>query len=613
MKTIGKACWWLAGVLLLAMPCAAQIQIGDALKVNLNGDAGFNYTGTINDAGSGHSVGFTGDAHLNGSYYNPNFLNFMIDPYYDRTQSNSVFGTVTNTSGVNANMNLFSGSHFPGSITYSRGMNNSGEFGVPGSSIGLATNGDNQGFAISWSALLDGLPTLTATYSIGDGSSSIYGSQQESTQSDHDLSLRSTYKIDGFRLNGGYTHRNVDGTFSELLEGIPQPVESTTATNNYEVDAQHSFPMSGSFTTSFSRTSYDYSSQGANSSGNGDSLTANLAFHPMTKLGLAFSGNYNDSLLGSLPQAIITNGNSSAVVDLGTFRAFLVSADASYQLLPTLNVHATVNHQQQEFLGHDYGATQFGGNVNYSLQKRFLGSLSFSLGLVDSANQQGNTALGGVGNLNFDRRVLGWDISSNFSYSQNVQTLILVYTTSSFAYVTNARRRLGNRTYFTAGYSGSHSGISVNSSSMSSAQRVSASLGYHAYAVNGFYSTSKGTAAFTTNGLVAIPPGLPPSVFDPNALTTFDSTAYGFNASASPLRRLSVSLGYASSKGTTVDPLLSAFTRNDLINGLMQYKLRKLYLNAGYTRLRQSLGTPGSAPVVVTSYYFGISRWFNFF
>jgi hypothetical protein len=45
----------------------------------------------------------------------------------------------------------------------------------------------------------------------------------------------------------------------------------------------------------------------------------------------------------------------------------------------------------------------------------------------------------------------------------------------------------------------------------------------------------------------------------------------------------------------------------------MQYRLRKIFVNAGYTRLNQSIGTPGTLPLNVTSYYVGISRWFNFF
>ncbi len=80
-----------------------------------------------------------------------------------------------------------------------------------------------------------------------------------------------------------------------------------------------------------------------------------------------------------------------------------------------------------------------------------------------------------------------------------------------------------------------------------------------------------------------------------------------------PIRRLSISAAFAKSDGSTIDPNLSIFTNNTLYNAIMQYRLRKIWLNGGYTRLQQSVGTPGSSPLMVTSYYIGFSRWFNFF
>jgi hypothetical protein len=50
-----------------------------------------------------------------------------------------------------------------------------------------------------------------------------------------------------------------------------------------------------------------------------------------------------------------------------------------------------------------------------------------------------------------------------------------------------------------------------------------------------------------------------------------------------------------------------------MANAYLQYKIRKIYLNAGYSRLDQSLSASGGPPVKVTSYYVGLSRWFNFF
>ncbi len=615
LRWIAKASILVAGIFLAALPSVAQLEVGDT-NLSLNGDIGFNYNGNINQGSSGHSFGLTGDANLNGSFYNPNFLNFNVQPYYDRVQSNSVFGTLTNASGVNASANLFSGSHFPGAVNYSKGINNVGQFGIPGSDIGLAQHGDFSGLGVSWSELLPNMPTLTASYSIGNSSSSIFGTQDENKQKDRTLSLLSSYHFAGFRLGGGYIRRNVDSNFAETLDGLPEPVITNTDTNNYQFNLQHAFPMSGAYTFSWNRTDYaynDHDSRTANNTGASDTLNGNLTFRPLTKLSVAFNGSYYDSLIGALPEVVVNGSTFVPSSSIGTFRAFLTGADANYQLLPTLNLHALVNHQQQEFLGRSYGATQFGGSVNYNLNRRLLGSLTFSLGVFDTMNQEGNAGLGFTGNVNFDRKISNWEVNANFSYSQNVQTLILVYTTSSMGYVTNARRRLGNRTFFMAGFSGSHSGITAQSGSSSKANRASSTFIYHSYSLNGFYSKSDGRAAFTSTGLVALPPGVPPSVFGPDAAIVYNSTAYGVNASIVPIRRLTISAGYANSRGSTSDPLISATTGNQLYNIVSQYRLRKIYVNAGFTNLRQTVGLPGSSPVHVTTYYIGISRWFNFF
>lgn len=616
VKKIQKACWLIAGIMMMALPSVAQMQIGDNWRMNLNGDVGYNYNGSINQGVSGHSMGFAGDANLTGSYYSPNFVNFNVQPYYDRTQSNSVFGALTNTTGVNANVNLFSGSHFPGSFNYSKGINSTGEFGVPGAGIGLAANGNFQGMALTWSELVPNMPTLTASYGYNDGSSTIFGSQGQNTQTDHDLTLLSTYHVLGFRLAGGYSHRTVHNDFTELLDGSAEPVNTNNRINNYQFSGQHSFPLQGSYGFSWNHSNYGFShhdSYSDSNSGSSDTLNGNLTFRPMTKLAVAFTASYNDSLLGNIPESVVTNGLVSNDRSLGSFKSVLLGSMATYQILPTLNVQGIVNREQQYFMGRNFEATQYGGNVNYNVQKRFLGSFSVSGGVYDTATQDGNSALGFTGNLNFARKVVGWDIDANVSYSQNVQAVVLLYTTSSFGYVTNVRRRLGNRVFFMAGYSGSHSALTQQPGTTSSSDRWSSTFTYHTYSFNGFYSKSDGAAALTTTGLVSIPIGIPPSVFAPGTVMTYNSKAYGANASSVIMRRLTVSAGYANSQGSTVDPLISVFTSNQLYNVVTQYRLRKIYLNGGYTRLHQSIGTVGTAPVTVTAYFIGISRWFNFF
>jgi len=609
-----NAGWWLAGLLLLAGPASAQLEIGDAWKFNLDGNIGYNYNGAIDNGASSHGMGFYGNASLRGSFYNPNFLNFSISPYANRDQTNSAFGALSNSTGINANLNLFGGSHFPGSVYYEDSSSSSSEFGLPASAVGLAEHGTNQNFGVTWSAMVPGLPTLTASYAIGDGTSDVYGTQDQSKQKTKTFNLLSTYFVDGYRLSGGILHRNVDTSLAEFVDGSTLPVQSSGASTAYQFNASHSLPMSGSFDIEAGHSNYDYDymdSYRTTSSGSANNFGIVTNVRPVTKLTVSTNFNYTDSLLGSIPQPM-QNGVVQ-VVSLGTFRSMLMGANAYYQVLPSLSVNGEVNHTVQTFLGQTYSSTQYGGGANYSTTQRFLGSFTFAFSAFDYATQLGNQGMGFSGNLNFTRRVRNWDVDANFGYAQGVQTLIVIYTSSSYNWVSNVRRRLANQTYFSAGYGGSHSGITQASGFSNSSERASGALTWRKYNLNGFYSKADGTAVLTATGLTAVPTNLPPTVFAPGSLMTYNSKAVGANLGGVIRSRLTFSLAYADSNGTTIDPLSDIRVSTQLYNAVMQFRMRKIYMDGGFTRLRQGVGTPGTAPVNVTSFYVGFTRWFNFF
>jgi hypothetical protein len=613
--TIRGFCSTVAGVLLLALSAMAQMQIGDKLHMNLNGNVGYTYSGGWNGGVSDHSMGFMGNGVLTGNYYSPNFINFNIDPFYNREQSDTTYGSLTNTSGVTSNVNLFNGSHFPGSFSYNRVFNSTGAFGVPGSDLGLAQHVNTQSIGIGWSALLPGLPTLTANYIIGNTSQQVLGDSGNDQEKDRSLILLSNYRWDGFIMAGQFQHRNTDAVFSQFLLPGEAPIDTQSSSNSFAASIQHAIPMSGNASLSWNRLDYSYNyvdSVSAKNSGNSDTINSNATIHPTNKLGVSFNANYNTSLLGSLPETVLQSGTTVNLTEASTFRSTLVGTDVYYQILKNLGIHADIAHQQQSFAGQTYSATQFGGSANFNFDRTLLKGLSFSLGVVDTAQQQSNTGLGFVGNLNYTRKMLGWDVSGNFSYAQNVQTVMLVYTTSSYSYLASLRRRIGERKYFMAGYSGAHSGISANSGTSSSADRIWTGFIYRGNSFNAYYNKSNGLAIFTPNGLVPVPGNLPPAVL-PTEFTSYNSKGWGISGGTTPIRRLTLNFSYAKSNGSTIDPSLSIYTNNTLINAIMQYRIRKIYLNGGYTQLHQSAGQLGTQPLDVTTFYIGFSRWFNFF
>src|SRR5215467_5534217 len=127
-------------VMLSARPAVAQVAVGDDVKLSLAGDLSTGYNGTFGDNGAGHGLGLGGNASIHGYYYNPQFLTFDLQPFYNRSQSNSSFQSITDSSGLVGSASFFNGSNFPGSISFNKTFDSTGQFGIPGVS-GLETSG----------------------------------------------------------------------------------------------------------------------------------------------------------------------------------------------------------------------------------------------------------------------------------------------------------------------------------------------------------------------------------------------------------------------------------------------------------------------------------------
>ena len=192
----------LVGLLLLVLSAAGQITLGD-LSTNLNGTLSAGYTGDYgNQISSDHSLAFGGSGTLSGFYYNPNFVSFTVSPYLNQSRDNSTYQSLSNASGVSAASNIFGGSHFPGSINFAKAYNSEGNFSVPGVA-NYTTHGDSETFGVNWAELVPGLPTLSASFQMGNSQYSIYGSNDNGTTDNHSFTLRSGYTLKGFNL-GAY-------------------------------------------------------------------------------------------------------------------------------------------------------------------------------------------------------------------------------------------------------------------------------------------------------------------------------------------------------------------------------------------------------------------------
>jgi hypothetical protein len=140
----------------------------------------------------------------------------------------------------------------------------------------------------------------------------------------------------------------------------------------------------------------------------------------------------------------------------------------------------------------------------------------------------------------------------------------------------------------------------------SRSEGYSTSLGSRKFNLTGNYNQATGISLLGAGGLV--PVSGTPGVID---FITFGGSSYGGGVSVTPLRRLVFAGSFSRAISNTLGETIS-HNNTEIYNAQMQYHLRRIGLQAGYTRFTQGISAVG-APANTTSYFVGISRWFDFF
>ncbi len=616
MKEVGTMKRFLAGMagllLLLATTAFAQLQLGET-KMKVGGLLTAGYSGDYGNSAeieSDHGLNFGFNGTINGSYYNPNFLSFSVIPYYNQSRNDSDFQSLTGASGVTASANLFTGSHFPGSISFQDNHNSTGTFGLTGQP-NFTTHGRGDGFGVGWSALVPGLPTLSVGYSQGSGSGTVYGTDQESGTDTKLFNVRSTYALEGFHLNGFFDHNTLDATFPAFLSGEQESVSNTSG-HDFGFGANRSLPVNGSFYANYNRSSAatEFTGEGDNTTSYTTSTeTTGAVFHPTQKFSVFVNQSYTDNLSGYLSQNLVNSSTGTTPIDLGSgSHSMQFGGGATYQFTNFLSTQAQATYYDQYYYDKSYTGTYISGTLNYS--RRLWDLFSFSAGVVESSNGQGTNALGFIGNLNYFHRIKGWETSGNFSYAQNVQSVLITYTTSYYNYTARVRRRLGYGLAWLAAYNGSESGLTQQAGTENRSEGFSTSLSTRRFTMTGNYSKATGQSVLTSAGLVALPPtpGVPAS-----NLILFNGDSYGGGLSATPVRRLTISGTFSRAISSTLNDVANSRNNTEIFNAQLQYHFRKIGMLAGYTMFTQGISASGVPPGTANSYFIGVSRWFDFF
>jgi hypothetical protein len=603
---------WLAqaGLLLLAVPVTAQLKVGE-LSTHLSGTIAPGYTADYsNMTGSDHSWALGGTATYSGFFYNPNFLSFNVGLYLNQSRANSDFQSISNASGVNATANIFGGSHFPGTVNYSKAWNSEGNYAVPGIA-NYVTHGNNDALGVNWSENLPDAPSVSVGYQIGDSQYTVYGANDEGESSFRSLNVHSSYQLAGFNMAGYYSTGDGHSLIPEIVTGqAPTEIESNNGAYGFNVS--HMLPLHGSVSGAFSRSDWDTDYPGGNSTGTIDIINTLASAHPTEKLSFSASASYSDNLTGQLIQSVVGAGGVPPVLSSSEPSNSLdLQGIANYKPVSNLQTSAYVERRTQNFEGDRYGVTSYGGSASYA-REYAAGYFSASLDATENTSDQtGEDTLGFSSTENYSGEIRGWHVSGSFSYAQNVQTLLVTYMNSYYNYSGNIRRRWINFNV-TAGAGASHTALTQQAGTANSSQSFNASMGYTPWiAVTAGYAKASGQALATGAGLVPVP--IPVPVLPSSLVSLFGGSSYSIGLSSTPIKNLVLTAAYAKSSSNTSSSSLTSTNQNNQFNAIIQYHVRKLSFTSGFARLEQGFSGSSTGPEVVSSFYVGVSRWFNFF
>ena len=565
------------------------------------------YSGNYGDGGvSGHGLFGSGLGNLSGYYYHPNFLSFNVRPFYNRNQDNTSFGSVLSDTGVDLTTNLFSGSHFPGAVNFSKSFSQGSQYGLPGS-VGLNSNSANQNFSVTWSELLPKYPSLTATFSTNANSSTIQSVPGSTDSSSRGVNLTSNYRIDGWGLSGVFSHQNFAVTLPTFL--APDNPHSDSSGTSYGFSANHALPLSGMFATTYNRTNYNSENASYRNNGTTSTLDSTVSFQPTQKFTINGGVRYITNLIGALQQSLPGSGPPFPVNEQAS-HSFSLNTFGSYNVGHGFILVGFANRQTENFLGVDSTSTRAGGTLTYSYARPLFGMLYFSFGMVNTANNSGQGSLGFVGNVSLKKKFGGWQVDSDFNYAQNVQTIISLYTTSNYSYGAMLRRRFGASSSWSLSYRGVQSGLAQFAGYGNRSDSFTTILKYRRYGLSGSYSQSRGTALLSSSGSLTqtqLSPLLAPDQ------VLYDGKVYGAGFSMVPMRRMIINVNWFRTQSDTLTSQMLSNNNGERFYGQMQYNLRKLSFRAGYWRMYQGVSLDGRPPQLDNTYYFNISRWFNVF
>jgi hypothetical protein len=432
----------------------------------------------------------------------------------------------------------------------------------------------------------------------------LLGTSSKGTSSSRSFNLDSSYAIGGFNLQGRLSHYNTDLLSPSFLTA--ETINSSSSNMNYGVTATRRLPLSGSLGLGWSRTTAESEIDDLTSS----SYTASASISPWRRLSISGFTNYTTNAIFALAQSFGDNPLPPLGARNSDSNAIYMNTTGTLTISHGLAVTGYLNHRIRHFQRHESGNTQYGGTVNFQKANSLLGFMRFSIGIVDMATQEGNSALGLVTNFGMTRKFSGWETSADFNYSQNTQTLFDIATTSNYSYGGMIRRKIDSSTHWSASFRESRSGLTAQGGNNNISDSFSTNLSWQKFSFSGSYSRSNGEALLGTNGILT---PTPVGSILSDYFLTFNARSYSINANTQLFRVLTVSGGYTNVSSSAIRKALDTFNNGNRFYARLALRMRRLYIIAGFDRAIQESSTVLGGPRAVNSFYVSLSRWFNVF
>jgi hypothetical protein len=612
-----------ASLLGFAPWASAQVAVGNEVSMNLSGNALFGYQGLFGEVDSS-SFQFGGMADLTGYYHHPKFLSFKLSPYYNQSRVNSNFNSLFNAKGFTGTANLFGGSHTPVDIAFEKNWNNEGQFSLPGAP-GLETHGSSQGLSIGAGAYYEGLPTLQGSYNINSNRYDILGTNTEGSGSGQVFSLSSSYLLKGFNLSGSYGNTHINQNVP-LISNLNEHLEEKTRQSTTQFTAARDLWGSANWGAHLNHTDFQTDYTGVPTDQTYNSVSSYVSMQPLNRLslslGMNYTTNYSAFVLSSvLPQNSSTNATANpspsplqaigAVPSSASSDYLEYGARAAYVITTDLSADGSVDRRTQSFFGQELDSDTVSGGLGYS-HRLFRGQFATHYGIswftVPTQDQNG---LGHTASVSYAHDALGWTNSVDAQYSNSVQTALVTYNQTGYAFGLNTARTLLKRWRLTLAARLGKSNIDGLGNSEARMSNFNASVATNKFSFTGTYSRTTGNALQIGAGLTPTP--IPGQVLLPNLLVFYGGSSYSLGGGFHPNRRLTITGNFVNARYHTdnvasiSDNLLRRYELKS------EYRFRQMMLLGGYSHVTQGVGATFTTPATFDYFYVGVSRHFDIF